>query len=62
MQHELMSFEEPNFRSIRGYFDPKKKKSVNQIIPWNDLLGLMLSIVTDGASINLEVKNGLVYS
>lgn len=45
-------------RGVRGYYDAVKK-AVNQVIPWNDLLGLMSSIVTDGASINSGDKNGL---
>lgn len=54
----FLSFEEPISRGVRGYYDAVKK-AVNQIIPWNDLLGLMSSIVTDGASINSDDKNGL---
>lgn len=54
----FLSFEEPMSRGVRGYYDPVKK-AVNQVLPWNDLLGLMSSIVTDGASINSGDKNGL---
>lgn len=54
----FLSFEEPESRGVRGYYDAVKK-SVNHVIPWDDLLGLMPSIVTDGASINSGDKNGL---
>lgn len=55
----FLSFEESMSRGVRGYYDAVKK-TVNQVIPWNDLLGLMSSIVTDGASINSGDTNGLL--
>lgn len=54
----FVRFEEPESKSVRGYQDAVKK-TVNQVIPWNDLIGFMSSIVTDGASINFDDKNGL---
>lgn len=40
----FLSFEDPMSTSVKGYYDAVKK-AVNQVIPWNDLLGLMSSIV-----------------
>jgi len=54
----FFKFEEPESRGVRGYYDAVKK-AVNQVVPWDDLLALMSSIVTDGASINSADKNGL---
>lgn len=51
-------FEEPETRSALGYYNAIKK-SIEHYLPWDQILPLINSIVTDGASINVGEKNGL---
>ena len=54
----FLGFEEPETRGALGYYNAIKK-SIEHYLPWDQILPLISSVVTDGASINVGEKNGL---
>lgn len=54
----FMGFEEPTQKGAIGHYEAIKK-AVERFVDWNEVLPLVSSIVTDGASVNVGKKNGL---
>jgi len=54
----FIGFHEPESKGAIGYYNAIKS-ATKHVIPWNKLMPLISSIVTDGASINTGEKNGL---
>lgn len=54
----FLGFEEPESRGAKGYYKAIKK-SIEYYLPWDQIIQLMSSVVTDGASINVGEKTGL---
>lgn len=55
-----MAFQEPTQKGAIGYYEAIKD-SVERFVDWNEVLPLVSSIVTDGASVNIGKKNGLWF-
>jgi len=53
-----MGFEEPTQKVAIGYYKAIKN-AVEQFFDWKEVLHLVSSIVTDGASVNIGKTNGL---
>ncbi|KAL4104035.1 hypothetical protein QTP88_019348 [Uroleucon formosanum] len=51
-------FEEPETRGALGYYNAIKKP-IEHYLPWDQILPLISSEITDGTSINVGEKNGL---
>lgn len=54
----FMGFEEPTQKGAIGYYEAIKN-AVERFVDWKEVLHLVSSIVTDGASVNIGKKNGL---
>lgn len=54
----FLGFEEPETRGALGYYNAIKKP-IEHYLPWDQILPLISSEITDGTSINVGEKNGL---
>lgn len=58
VENFFMGFAEPTERGAKGYYGAIKR-AVECFTNWNEVLKLISSVVTDGATINTGQKNGL---
>lgn len=54
----FIGFKEPIQKGVIGYYEVIKS-TIQELMPFEDLLSILSSIATDGASVNIGQKNGL---